>query len=83
MSDPTNGERQESAFRALLAHLNGQPLDDDPTTDVIDLVANLMHLCDREGLDWSEIINMAKLHHGIEVEKERNAATGGPSNGGS
>lgn len=69
-NDPTNGERQESAFRALLAHLNGQPLYEDPTTDIIDLVANLMHLCNREGLDWSVIVNMAKVLFEIEVHEE-------------
>ena len=70
-SEPTNAERQERAQRALLAHLGGEFADDDPTTDIVDLVANLMHLCNREGCDWSDIESMAKAHYEFEVNDDR------------
>ena len=37
-----------------------------------DLVADLWHLADGEGLDFESIISIAKMHHEAETDNERN-----------
>lgn len=40
-----------------------EPLEDA----VIDLVADLIHLCDATGLDWAKVVDLADIHHSDEV----------------
>lgn len=65
---PSNEHRIEMARRAVLAHdteLDGfEDLYDEP---VIDLLTDLMHLCEDEGIDWESAFRMAEMHY--EEEK--------------
>jgi hypothetical protein len=36
---------------------------------VVDLLANLMHLCDRDGFDFDELMAAADDHYFTEVER--------------
>ena len=36
-------------------------------TGIVDLLANLRHLCDREGLDFAELDSMAYAHYIAEM----------------
>lgn len=40
---------------------------DTPATDVADLLANLMHACDRMGVDFDDALARAERHHAAEV----------------
>lgn len=74
--EPTNADRAEWARVAIAAfaaetHLDTSgELEHDLESVVCDLVADLMHFCDEESLDWKEIIRRAELHHSEEVEQE-------------
>lgn len=65
----TNKERAALAKRALDA---AATTPDTPETDIIDLVANLLHLAHRECLDSDSIIRIAKNHFEHEVEGANN-----------
>lgn len=42
----TNNDRANRAAVALITHREGEPVDE---ADLRDLLANLMHMCDRDG----------------------------------
>jgi len=76
---PTNAERAAWAERAVryFARASGQgrePLE----TSVVDLLADLMHLAEREGLDLHRLAERAHLHFSAELEE---AARGKPQRG--
>lgn len=77
--EPTNADRAEWARVAIAAfaaetHLDTSgELEHDLESVVCDLVADLMHFCDEESLDWKEIIRRAELHHSEEVEQADNS----------
>ncbi len=39
-------------------------------TQAIDIVADIMYLCDHDGISFAEIIRMAKIHHQAELSDE-------------
>lgn len=43
---------------------------DDAATSIQDLIADLMHLCDADGLDFEHCIMWARVHHGAEVSDD-------------
>lgn len=52
----------------LFAGRNGTM--DEPLEDVVvDLVADLMHLCDAAGLDWSTVEDKAGVHHDEDTDR--------------
>ncbi len=40
---------------------------DSTECQAIDIVADIIHLCDKEGLSFAEIIRMAEIHHQAEL----------------
>jgi hypothetical protein len=66
----TNQERADSAARACKVFAKDCGLDYDEEFDsvVIDLVANIMHLCDRYAMDPIRPIEIAKGHFVAEQE---------------
>lgn len=66
--EPTNEERASWAQRAIDAfevatNMEGEPLE----TVVGDLLANLMHLCDAEDLDFGHLLARARYNHEAEA----------------
>lgn len=71
---PFNGEKSEgevsNAFRAECAAAGlaawsmtkGEP-DDDPECGLVDFLADLMHYCDREQLDFLKAYATASMHY--------------------
>jgi hypothetical protein len=43
---------------------------------ISDLLGDLMHLCDRYGLDFADLSERGAEHHGEEVREEQEAAHG-------
>jgi hypothetical protein len=39
-------------------------------TDMGDLLCDLRHLADREGIDWATVLAHADFHYGYEVEED-------------
>lgn len=56
----TNGDRAERAERAVIEWLGTDGKDDTYRTHIQDLLCDLMHLCDRDRLDFNSILDMAR-----------------------
>lgn len=61
---PINEERATRARTALLAHYN------NIFTEIIDLITDLMHLCEAEAIDFDECLRLANLHFDAETGGE-------------
>lgn len=61
-------QRAKTAL-AKYCRIKGEPLDCHET-GIIDLMADLMHLARREGLDASNLFRMAQVHFLLEFETE-------------
>lgn len=59
-----NMKNDERACRAQMAVDLGEEGGDSA---IVDLLANLRHLCDREGLDFAELDSMAYIHYITEA----------------
>jgi hypothetical protein len=76
----TNEERAEEAARCIRTMRDYVGFDGGSDDDgVVDLVANLMHLCDvraaQSGVDaWERILASATMHYEAEVREEREDA---------
>ena len=70
MADPTNEERAETARAALDS--NEKYFDGGEATreSIADLVADLLHLAQREGLDPESIIQTARMNFDAEMQEE-------------
>ncbi len=55
------------AVLAEYCRLKGEPLD-SYETGITDLMADLMHLARKEGLDGFELSRMAQMHFLVETE---------------
>ena len=68
---PTNEERAERAFAAVFGFSYDTPPDPeeyaDLRDDIADILTNLMHLCDREKLEFIELLETAESHYGVEI----------------
>lgn len=53
----TNARRAERAVNALAAWAEGYKVDEDSYRDLLN---DLMHLCDRENLDFAKLLSMAR-----------------------
>jgi hypothetical protein len=66
-TDRTNGDRAMAGEAAVVeaAQVRGDPsqFDIDAVTDAL---ADIGHLCDREGLDFNALVETAKLNWGME-----------------
>jgi hypothetical protein len=68
-------ENEERASRAreacdTFADASGLSVDDELSTVISDLIANLMHLADQSGLCPESLIDTARMHFEAEVEEE-------------
>ncbi len=64
---PTNPDRVEAATAALEAHAasKGEVVDED---NVGDLLADLMHYCAENGIDFATKLTVAEVHFNCETE---------------
>lgn len=60
-----NEERADFAADTILT----MDMEDDTEGNIIDLMTNLLHLADREGLDPYEMLRFAQHHYEIESGK--------------
>lgn len=66
----TNEDRAEAAHQALVAFINHLHLHQEPTRDqIVDLVTDLMHLCDFESITVEAVINQATTHYAAEKDE--------------
>ncbi|MBL0523165.1 hypothetical protein JD523_20115 [Aeromonas enteropelogenes] len=80
MSEPSNSTRADWADQALTTftretHFGRSPdeLDQDDMADAIaDLICDLLHYADRQGLDPEQLISQAVTNHRFEREEEDN-----------
>jgi hypothetical protein len=72
MSEPSNDDRAEWALEACEAfgESTGLSVKDELETVITDLIANLLHLCDRNGISGDEAIERAQMHYDCEIEAE-------------
>lgn len=67
MSTPTNDDRAYWASEALDTFRRLTAPNEDTPTLLRDLLANLMHLADKEGIDFAHELNMATMHYEAEA----------------
>jgi hypothetical protein len=69
---PTNADRAAWAWEACetFADATGLGVADELPTVIGDLIANLLHLADREGLCAESILGTARMHFEAELEEE-------------
>lgn len=66
-----NLDRADTADQALATFTRATGMQgEDYETRISDLVANLIHLCDREDVVIDDVITRAKQHHEFELEDE-------------
>ena len=71
-----NADRAERGEAALLTtDYDGQG-EDDRQTYMGDVIANLMHLANREGLDFDDALAAGRGHYEAEVAEEANEESG-------
>ncbi len=65
-----NAWRAKQAAKALahFAELTGDAGANSPEETVTDLLCNIGHYCDREGIDWDVVI--AKAYGALEYERK-------------
>lgn len=68
MKDITNQDRAEWAYCALERFQDKTQTDDEDA--LADLLCDLMHLADRDGLDFDNELNRARNNHTEEVAEE-------------
>lgn len=62
---PENQDRAESARMAVVGYKGGGGTE----CDIIDILSDIRHLCDAEGLDYDNLSRIAGNHHLAEVEE--------------
>lgn len=65
-----NKRRARFAGAAIESMESADPYD--PEMNVCDMLANIRHLCDSCGYDFSELNRKAAEHHAIEKEENKN-----------
>lgn len=71
MNDYTNADRADSARAAAEAFaIATGSQDEDLRTQLVDLLANIMHLADEEGLVFDALTESAYLHYEDEIDEE-------------
>jgi hypothetical protein len=65
-----NLERAGWAEKGLEAfgHTNGVSFEHEPDSAVGDFLADLMHLCDRDGLNFEDLLGNGRRHYDAEVD---------------
>ena len=69
---PTNEERADWGRGACdtFAESVGMDMADDLPTIIGDLIANLLHLADQEGMCVESLLARAKMHYDAEITEE-------------
>lgn len=62
-----SGQKHQNQERAERAQMAVDMQEEGGEPGIVDLLANLRHLCDREGLDFSNLDRMAYQHYIEEV----------------
>jgi hypothetical protein len=74
---PTNQDRADRADRALRYHFNlhtqGATFEDEIPHPLTDLLADLRHWADSEGIDFDVAFDIANRHYSAEKHEERKA----------
>lgn len=66
----TNLDRAEYAQKALDNFVYNMDMESEEVeTQLTDLLANLMHLCDVQGEDFSDILRIAEGHYSAEISE--------------
>lgn len=65
VASPTNAKRAERAYRTLIAYEGRRRVEMAPEL-VRDLISDLMHLCDREKIDFDNELGMAIINYSAE-----------------
>ncbi len=78
MPAPTNTDRAEWAMKALqgFAATTGLDIEEEFTEAVGDLVADLMHLCVENEVDFELVLQNARSNFEAEIEDESNVENG-------
>jgi len=64
---PANKERAGWAMAAVASFIVATGMqDEDLDTILTDLLADLMHACDNSGLDFDDLVRIARYHHEAE-----------------
>ena len=61
----TNEERAQRGKKCLLVYEACQ--EDDPTSSIVDLVTDLLHLAHQNDIELDYVTRMAQLHYNEEV----------------
>jgi NTP pyrophosphatase (non-canonical NTP hydrolase) len=72
MGDVTNEDRAgwaEVACEAF-AEITGQDMENDLPEIIGDLIANLMHLANQNGMSVEDRLENARMHYDAEIEEE-------------
>lgn len=67
---PSNDDRAEWAEESLAVFRNRTSADLDEGQDISDLLADIMHACDRRGEDFSKLLNWAWGNYREETSGE-------------
>jgi hypothetical protein len=72
-----NAERAEKAFRTMLVFMQytGLTRADGYETAITDLIADLQHLCDEQGIEFAEVLRVAEDHYQAELAEETHSRT--------
>ena len=65
-AERTNADRANDAETALAAHAELVGNDEQPTA-IVDLLTDLMHLCDEQSLNFDNLLGTARNHHSHET----------------
>jgi hypothetical protein len=65
MTEPTNATRAELGRIAIETNP-----ETERTSCVCDVLANIMHYCDREGIDFYAALHSAERHYDAEKNEE-------------
>jgi len=63
MGEPTNAERAQRAARVLTDYKRRHDPGEDAETVLTDLLADLLHYCDKTDLDFAKIEERARGHY--------------------
>ena len=72
---PTNAERAERVQKILKAYAEEMYGTDDPDPEELltaagDLLADFLHYCSQEELDFDDAIRVARMHFEAEMDEE-------------
>lgn len=68
----TNEDRAESAFRALQKFNQVTDIEDEePETQIADLLCNLQHYADEQGVDFQACLDRGNRNYEAEVQQEQ------------